>query len=150
MSAEYRCSFCGTPRDEVKKLIAGPRVYICDRCVETCAQNFSGGSYWDRTTGMWVEHAPRSPWPRERQSHVGDDVGCSFCGKLEPDVQRLVGGQAKHFICDECVGLCLEILREPPPTGPSATSRAVKGKPRRRFRWPWQKLHLDRATRLQP
>jgi ATP-dependent Clp protease ATP-binding subunit ClpX len=33
---ELRCSFCGKGQDEVKKLIAGPTVYICDECVELC------------------------------------------------------------------------------------------------------------------
>lgn len=31
-----QCSFCGKKRDEVRKLIAGPAVYICDECVELC------------------------------------------------------------------------------------------------------------------
>ncbi len=31
-----RCSFCGRSEDEVRKLIAGPNVYICNECVETC------------------------------------------------------------------------------------------------------------------
>jgi ATP-dependent Clp protease ATP-binding subunit ClpX len=31
-----RCSFCGKSQDQVKKLIAGPDVYICDECVELC------------------------------------------------------------------------------------------------------------------
>lgn len=31
-----RCSFCGKGQDEVKKLIAGPAVYICDECIELC------------------------------------------------------------------------------------------------------------------
>ena len=30
------CSFCGKPQAEVRKLIAGPSVYICDECVELC------------------------------------------------------------------------------------------------------------------
>lgn len=30
------CSFCGKNQDEVKKLVAGPGVYICDECVELC------------------------------------------------------------------------------------------------------------------
>ncbi len=30
------CSFCGKTQDEVRKLIAGPSVYICDECVELC------------------------------------------------------------------------------------------------------------------
>ncbi|NLI32849.1 MAG: ATP-dependent Clp protease ATP-binding subunit ClpX [Deltaproteobacteria bacterium] len=34
--SDLRCSFCGKSQDEVKKLIAGPTVYICDECVELC------------------------------------------------------------------------------------------------------------------
>jgi ATP-dependent Clp protease ATP-binding subunit ClpX len=32
------CSFCGKPESEVKKLIAGPDVFICDKCVATCVE----------------------------------------------------------------------------------------------------------------
>jgi hypothetical protein len=32
------CSFCGKLEDEVKKLVAGPNVYICDACVNICNQ----------------------------------------------------------------------------------------------------------------
>ena len=35
-SGELACSFCGKSQDEVKKLIAGPSVYICDECVSLC------------------------------------------------------------------------------------------------------------------
>ena len=31
-----KCSFCGKTQDQVKKLIAGPDVFICDECVELC------------------------------------------------------------------------------------------------------------------
>jgi ATP-dependent Clp protease ATP-binding subunit ClpX len=31
-----RCSFCGKSQNDVRKLIAGPTVYICDECVEIC------------------------------------------------------------------------------------------------------------------
>ena len=31
-----KCSFCGKAQDQVKKLIAGPGVYICDECIELC------------------------------------------------------------------------------------------------------------------
>ena len=30
------CSFCGKPRDQVHKVIAGPGVFICDECVDLC------------------------------------------------------------------------------------------------------------------
>lgn len=33
---ELRCSFCNKPQHEVRKLIAGPSVYVCDECVELC------------------------------------------------------------------------------------------------------------------
>ncbi len=32
----YNCSFCGKSQEQVKKLIAGPEVYICDECVDLC------------------------------------------------------------------------------------------------------------------
>ena len=33
---QLTCSFCGKEQEEVKKLIAGPAVYICDECIELC------------------------------------------------------------------------------------------------------------------
>jgi len=36
LEGQLRCSFCGKGREEVRKLIAGPTVYICDECVGLC------------------------------------------------------------------------------------------------------------------
>lgn len=36
LTNELRCSFCGKPQSQVRRLIAGPGVYICDECVEMC------------------------------------------------------------------------------------------------------------------
>ena len=33
---KLHCSFCGKSQDEVKKLVAGRGVYICDECIEVC------------------------------------------------------------------------------------------------------------------
>ena len=33
---KLNCSFCGKVQDDVKKLIAGPSVYICNECVDLC------------------------------------------------------------------------------------------------------------------
>ena len=42
------CSFCGKSHSEVKKLIAGPGVYICNECIEVCSnildKELGGGS----------------------------------------------------------------------------------------------------------
>ncbi len=35
-SKQLRCSFCGKPQDQVRRLVAGPNVYICDECIELC------------------------------------------------------------------------------------------------------------------
>ena len=34
--SQLKCSFCGKTQDQVKKLVAGPGVYICDECIELC------------------------------------------------------------------------------------------------------------------
>jgi ClpX C4-type zinc finger len=39
-----RCSFCGKNETEVLKLVAGPRVYICDECVAVANRIMEGGS----------------------------------------------------------------------------------------------------------
>ena len=33
---QFKCSFCGKNEDQVKRLVAGPGVYICNECVELC------------------------------------------------------------------------------------------------------------------
>jgi hypothetical protein len=40
--ARLRCSFCGKTDRQVNRLIAGPAVYICDGCVETCNKVLAG------------------------------------------------------------------------------------------------------------
>src|SRR5690625_1902393 len=34
---QLKCSFCGKSQDQVRKLVAGPGVYICDECIELCS-----------------------------------------------------------------------------------------------------------------
>ncbi|GEM05225.1 ATP-dependent Clp protease ATP-binding subunit ClpX [Halolactibacillus miurensis] len=35
---QLKCSFCGKSQDQVRKLVAGPGVYICDECIDLCAE----------------------------------------------------------------------------------------------------------------
>ena len=37
---------------------------------------------------------------------------CSFCGKTDDQVKKLIAGPEGTYICDECVGLCSEIIKE--------------------------------------
>ena len=41
-----------------------------------------------------------------------DKVRCSFCGKTQDQVRKLIAGSNNVFICDECIELCSEILEE--------------------------------------
>ena len=44
---------------------------------------------------------------------------CSFCSKSQHEVRKLIAGPGSIFICDECVGLCNQIIADgPPPARP--------------------------------
>ncbi|MGH8994652.1 MAG: ClpX C4-type zinc finger protein [Acidimicrobiales bacterium] len=65
-------------------------------------------------------------------------ANCSFCGKPNTEVDKLVGGPGV-YICNECVSLCTTILAEPP---------ASEGEP---TKLPWQhEMDLDQVLTLIP
>lgn len=41
-----------------------------------------------------------------------DKIRCSFCGKTQDQVRKMIAGTGNVFICDECIDLCAEILEE--------------------------------------
>ena len=43
---------------------------------------------------------------------IDDRIRCSFCGKSQDQVRKLIAGNNNVFICDECIDLCSEILEE--------------------------------------
>jgi hypothetical protein len=49
------CSFCGKSQHHVKKLIAGPGVYICDECVEICTDVVSGQDQFSTVLSLLVD-----------------------------------------------------------------------------------------------
>lgn len=58
------------------------------------------------------------------------DARCSFCGKHQDQVRKLVAGPGV-FICDQCIALCNEVLAEdaaprPPTTDPSGRGRWIR------------------------
>ncbi|MBI4505911.1 MAG: ATP-dependent Clp protease ATP-binding subunit ClpX, partial [Chloroflexi bacterium] len=52
---------------------------------------------------------------------------CSFCGKSQDQVKRLIAGPGAVYICDECVELCREIIDEEQAT-PTPRRRVAPGK----------------------
>ncbi|MBA5851254.1 ATP-dependent Clp protease ATP-binding subunit ClpX [Clostridium sp. cel8] len=49
---QLKCSFCGKTQDQVRRLIAGPGVYICDECIELCSEIISDEFEDDIQTDM--------------------------------------------------------------------------------------------------
>ncbi len=63
------CSFCGKSQHEVRKLIAGPTVFICDECVELCMDIIR-----EETKGSGLKSADGVPTPREICTVLDDYV----------------------------------------------------------------------------
>ncbi len=57
---------------------------------------------------FWPQGRRRTTKPRK----FGARCSCSFCGKRQDQVRKLVAGPGV-WICDNCVALCVEILAEP-------------------------------------
>ncbi|HAI87044.1 MAG TPA: ATP-dependent Clp protease ATP-binding subunit ClpX [Firmicutes bacterium] len=61
--SQLKCSFCGKAQEQVKKLIAGPGVYICDECIELCneiIEEETGGPSGDDLTDIPKPHEIRA------------------------------------------------------------------------------------------
>src|SRR3989304_5389307 len=54
---DARCSFCGKGRNEVKKIIAGPTVFICNECVDLCNDIIS--EEWEEDKGQKTLKLPK-------------------------------------------------------------------------------------------
>ena len=68
--ANLACSFCGKSQREVKKLIAGPTVYICDECIELC-NDIIAEEYGQEEAAAPTSRVPK---PREIKSALDEYV----------------------------------------------------------------------------
>jgi ATP-dependent Clp protease ATP-binding subunit ClpX len=101
------CSFCGKAQGQVRKLIAGPSVYICDGCVGLAEGVVSSGE------AARTEYGTVTAVPEQVKRTL-----CSFCGKIAGQVAGMaVAPPGRHrkipaTICTECLALCDEIIAE--------------------------------------
>jgi len=94
------CSFCGTGKGQGRRLVAGPGVAVCDRCVRLALE-------------VVVEGVGREPGLRLVNGEGPEQASaCSFCHKALRRVGRLVRGRDGVHVCGECLDLCAEILAE--------------------------------------
>jgi hypothetical protein len=108
-----QCGFCGAERAEVRRVIAGPGVLICDRCVDLAGEVVAEGG--QRTNEHTLLVALDRGDPKAR---------CSFCGKrrgrvgemahapLRPGIGKYAKREPGVRICIDCLQLCDEILAE--------------------------------------
>lgn len=47
---------------------------------------------------------------RIQRSRARNTLYCSFCGKAQCEVRKLIAGPGWVFICDECVSLCVDVV----------------------------------------
>jgi ClpX C4-type zinc finger len=107
--AGLACTFCGRSQREVRKLVAGPGVYICDGCIALAGGVVGSGSAAGTPLG-----------PMRAVPEQGGGTRCRFCAKRRDHVTGLAAmpaGSGDTFagpaaICMECLSLCNEILAE--------------------------------------
>jgi ATP-dependent Clp protease ATP-binding subunit ClpX len=64
-SGNLTCSFCGKKQEEVRKLIAGPTVYICDECIELCNDIIAEETRLDKDSDSQASKLPKPVEIRE-------------------------------------------------------------------------------------
>ena len=69
-----RCSFCGKSQENVRKIVAGPGVYICDECVELCNSIIEAELYEDEKAGYSLNELNDIPSPKEIKEVLDDYV----------------------------------------------------------------------------
>ena len=74
--SRLKCSFCGKTQDQVKKLIAGPEVYICDECVELCNEILDEEFFEnkDKTEKPEEANTDSIPKPHEIKAYLDEHI----------------------------------------------------------------------------
>ena len=86
------CSFCGKSQHEVRKLIAGPTVFICDECVELCMDIIK-----EENKSSLVKHQDGVPTPKEICNVLDDYViGQKLAKEILSLKERLNKIYSKH------------------------------------------------------
>ena len=77
-NSSIKCSFCGKYQDQVKKLIAGPDVYICDECVDLCNEildeEFFDGKEETKETKEGNNEEFKIPKPHEIKAYLDENI----------------------------------------------------------------------------
>lgn len=72
-SKQLKCSFCGKSQDQVRRLVAGPNVYICDECIELC-QDIIKEEFENMMGGQGLDDPMSLPKPKEISDALSEYV----------------------------------------------------------------------------
>jgi ATP-dependent Clp protease ATP-binding subunit ClpX len=75
--SRLKCSFCGKSQDQVKKLIAGPEVYICDECVDLCNEILDEEFFETKeneTEALEASELADIPKPQDIKSYLDEHI----------------------------------------------------------------------------
>jgi hypothetical protein len=101
-----RCSFCNRVQDDVRKLIAGPKVFICDGCVGVCSKIIADDTRLaKKTANRKVEGTAgtAAPWPNRIQ--------CALCRTPMLVNEGLLITGNRGILCAGCVDAVAESPR---------------------------------------
>jgi hypothetical protein len=108
-SPHLRCSFCNKSQHDVQKLIAGPRVFICNECVEVCDDILAADARWEQQSGKKADKRTDdgpAPWP--------NPIQCALCRAPISVGQGVAIGVNRGIVCADC----MNAVRVASPTGP--------------------------------
>lgn len=90
------CTFCSRPPSEVAKLVAGPNVFICDRCIGRVEGVFAGRRETAQSLLTLAGHRARAR--------------CSFCGKSKAADRPIAVADKATSVCRDCASMCRRIV----------------------------------------
>jgi hypothetical protein len=94
LGPDAACTWCSRPPSEVTKLVAGPRVYICDACVAAAERAATGRE----TTGLFSV-----------TTRVSVRRRCAFCGRAAGKGRPVLAAAVGH-VCGACLQTCRQIM----------------------------------------
>ena len=93
-TGEFRCSFCGKPQSQVRRLIAGPDVYICDECVRMCSDIIKDELLQDNPNAFEDKEFDTDELPKPKQIY---DTLCEYVSGQDEAKKALSVAVYNHY-----------------------------------------------------
>ena len=90
-----QCSFCGKTQDQVRKLVAGPDVYICDECIDLCDEIIA------KEYAQEMQQQENQP-AAEQGTALAENPLCIVC-RLPKDIAEVVFVSERGPVCTVCI-----------------------------------------------